>query len=142
MWLNKIKEKFVIIKNYSLYSRYIIVGAGTALFEYCTLIFLVEYTNAPKGLSNIIALLLSGLANYLLSRYWVFGKSSHRLFYEFILFWSAVISSMVINHLLFLFFINVLFIHYKIAKLMVIGIIVIYNFLFKKMIVFRKAYYK
>lgn len=118
--------------------RYSIVGGLTAAVEFSLLIFQVEFLSINYLLANVISFILAHLFNYILSRLWVFESGNIKKRIEFSLFMVFVGGGMLINQTLLWFFVDQVQIRYEISKAISIGVVIIWNYLTRKYIIFRK----
>lgn len=125
------------IKN-GEFLRFVVSGAVSALVEYCILIVLKEYCQLPLLYSNAISYIVTNIFNYFLSRLWVFGKGTHHVGKEMVLFFIVALVGLGLNQLVMDKIVSLFHVDYKIVKVFAIGIVVIWNFFAKKLLVFKK----
>lgn len=88
-------------------------------------------------ISNIIAWFFSVLFAYITNRIWVFESKSPEILKEMSLFFGGRIFSGVVDTVLMYLFIDVLVIGDFISKIVVQVIVIILNYIFSKLIVFK-----
>ncbi len=118
--------------------RYILVGILSVIMEFGILIFLVEYQQWPYLQANIIAFVITNIFNYLLSRHWVFAPGVRGRISEFLIFMTFVSIALGINQFFLWLFVESFNVNYKIAKSIAIGMTIIWNFLTRKHLIFKK----
>lgn len=118
--------------------RYVVAGGLTALAEFLILVMLIERFGFDALVANVIAFVVVNIANYLVSRHWVFEKTGMKKSVEFFLFTFVLTLGLSINQLVFWFFIDTFDMDYKIAKVLSLTFVVFWNFLTRKHLVFRK----
>ncbi len=116
--------------------KFVIAGILSVMLEFFILIVLVEKFDVNYLAANTVSFLITNIFNYLLSRFWVFGKSHRRIRYEILLFFSTTSVGLLINQGVMWVLVSHYQVYYKIAKLFAIVIVVIWNFWSKKFLVF------
>ena len=116
--------------------KFIVSGVLSVILEFYILIALVEKIGLTILISNSIAFIITNIFNYILSRIWVFGKSHRRIRHEILLFFATAAVGLTMNQIIMKVFVDSYHIHYKIVKLIAILIVVVWNFLTKKFLVF------
>jgi putative flippase GtrA len=119
--------------------RYLSSGLACAVIEYSVLVMLFGGLGWNVHVSNFTALTVACTCNYLLSRYWVFGQSDRQMHFEFMLFAGVTIVSFALNHLLFLALYKLQGWDYRIAKVATICVVTAFNYMAKRLFVFRKV---
>lgn len=117
--------------------RFIITGALSAGLEFFVYTSLITYLHFHYQYSNILAFIAANVLNYTLSRNWVFVKGRHSLSMEFVAFAIVAIVGLGLNILILWVMIDHIQIDYRIAKLFAIAIVVLWNFISKKRLVFQ-----
>ncbi|MBI1770250.1 MAG: GtrA family protein [Bacteroidetes bacterium] len=120
------------------FTRYIIVGVLSAVLELSLLILLVEVFGIPYLRGNIAAFFVIQMINYILSRHWVFQTKGSKKRIEFPISMFFVICGFLINQTGLWFFTDKLGMNYEISKIIAIALVVIWNFVTRKLIVFKK----
>jgi putative flippase GtrA len=141
------KELFVKFRkaNYILYikhnrlllGKYIFSGASSMVLELFLFYVLIHSLFLNPVLSSNLSLLLAGVFNYCLSRYWVFEKTSN-LRREILLFAIIFFVSLLINNVIFIFSIRFLKFSPMLSKCTAILISTGFNYITKKYLVFRE----
>jgi len=129
--------KAYIKRNKSLLGKYIFSGLSSMLLELSLFYVLIHSFYLNAVLSTNVSLLLAGVFNYCLSRYWVFEKTSN-LRREIILFAIIFFVSLLINNAIFIFSIHILKFSPMLSKCTAILISTGFNYLTKKYFVFRE----
>jgi Predicted membrane protein len=132
------KKVRMLIENKDIqrqFVRYILVGGSTAFFELTLFTFFRKAVHVDLALSNVIAVVLATLFNFILNRGWSFKKTSN------------LVRSMVLY--IILFCLNMAFstnaitlmVGWKIpdilAKLITMCMIMMWNFTLYRKIVFK-----
>jgi putative flippase GtrA len=118
--------------------RYIIVGVLSAILELLLLIFLVEVGRISYLRGNVFAFFFVQIINYVLSGYWVFQTKGNKKRIEFPVFMVFVILGFLINQVGLWFFVEKMEIKYEVSKVIAITLVVIWNFVTRRLIVFKK----
>ena len=116
--------------------KFVITGVLSVIIEFFILILLVERFKISILISNSIAFIITNIFNYILSRIWVFGKSHRRIRHEVLLFFGTGAVGLILNQFIMKTLVDLYHIDYKIAKLVAIVIVVFWNFVTKKYLVF------
>ena len=114
--------------------RFGVVGGIAFLIDYISLIICKEVFGLNVLLSAAIAFTISVIFNYILSVKWVFDvnkeKSEKRNFILFIIF---SIIGLILTEIIMWFGTDILKIHYLIVKIIATGIVMVFNFITRKM---------
>jgi len=117
---------------------FIIFGVLTTIVNIFAYVFFVEFFEINYLISNIIAWFISIVFAYITNRKWVFESKSKKILNEFILFLSGRISSGIIDSLLMFISVDIFVFNDLISKIVIGIIVVIFNYIFSKFIVFKK----
>ena len=127
--INKIKTN----KLFNQILKFGVVGGIAFVIDYITLIVCKEIFNINVLLSAAIAFTVSVIFNYILSIKWVFDvnkeKNSRKNFIIFIVF---SIIGLGLTELIMWFGTDVIKINYLIVKIIATGIVMIFNFITRK----------
>lgn len=110
-----------------------IVGAFAFLIDYAVLYMLTEWIGIYYLISSIISFCVSMVFNYILSIKWVFSVKRKQTIKEIIIFWILSIIGLLINQLVMYISVDHLNIYYMIAKLIATFIVMIWNFVTRKL---------
>lgn len=118
--------------------RYAIVGGVSFAVDYGFLYVLTECYGFHYLLSATISFIAGLAVNYLISIRWVFGKSklSSRAA-EFAVYGIIGVVGLLLNNLLLYLFTDHLHLHYMLSKLIAAAIVLAWNFLGRKIILFK-----
>lgn len=111
----------------------------SAAIEFSLLILLVEHLQIQLFLANTIAFTFTSIFNYFLSRIWVFELTGVRKRREFPMFMFFVTCGLLINQAGLYFLTEFFAMDYRLAKVLSIGLVVIWNFITRQRIVFKKG---
>ena len=116
---------------------YVVFGTFT-FFVNIIVYFLFENVLGVNYLiSNVIAWFFSVLFAYITNRIWVFESKSPDILKEMSLFFGGRIFSGVVDTVLMYLFIDVMMIGDDISKIVVQIIVIVLNYIFSKLIVFK-----
>lgn len=136
-----INKLLAIYRSNELYQqvlRFGIVGVLSAASEFGLLILLVEKFGLGYMQANFIAFCFVVIVNYIASRLWIFGAGSFSKGVEFISFFVVVLIGLGINQLSMYFWVESFAMDYRLAKILALALVIIWNFLAKKYFVFRR----
>lgn len=110
-----------------------VVGVIAFIVDCLSLYLLTEFLNVYYLISSIISFLLSIIVNYILSIKWVFDIKKKQSFKDVIIFTLLSTIGLLINLLVMYLSVEVFKIHYMIGKLIATFIVMIWNFVTRKM---------
>ena len=118
--------------------RFGVVGGSAFLIDYGIMVFLTEFGKMNYLLSSGISFAVSVIYNYVLSINWVFEvKKDQTGKRNFIYFLLLSIIGLGINEILMWIFVEALHIYYMAAKIGVTFIVMVYNFITRKIFLER-----
>lgn len=120
-------------KLISQFFKFGVVGVIAFIVDYLSLYMLTEFLNVYYLISSIISFLLSIIVNYILSIKWVFDIKKKQSFKDVIVFTLLSAIGLLINLLVMYLSVEVFKIHYMIGKLIATFIVMIWNFVTRKM---------
>ena len=120
-------------KLISQFFKFGVVGVIAFIVDYLSLYMLTEFLNVYYLISSIISFLLSIIVNYILSIKWVFDIKKKQSFKDVIIFTLLSTIGLLINLLVMYLSVEVFKIHYMIGKLIATFIVMIWNFVTRKM---------
>lgn len=136
------KKIMEIYKKYEEKINYLIFGVLTTfvnliVYALCTKLFSINYM-----ISNIIAWILSVLFAYITNKKYVFKSkcdSNKKVVYEIFQFFKyRVLSFIICDMLLLCLFVELLNMNDMIAKVIIQVVVIVLNYLFSKLFVFKK----
>ena len=116
---------------------YVFFGALTFLVNIVTYFIFEDLMGINYLISNILAWFFSVLFAYVTNRIWVFESKSPDILKEMSLFFGGRIFSGAVDTGLMYLFIDVLMISDLISKIVVQVIVIILNYIFSELIVFK-----
>lgn len=134
--------KEIIKRNREIIS-YLIIGVLTtivSLISYYLLTITILSPNNPLELTiaNIISWIISVLFAYITNRKYVFQSKDKKILKEASKFTLSRVTTLLIDILLMFIFVSILHFNDKIIKLLVQIIIIVLNYIFSKLLVFKK----
>ena len=116
-----------------------VVGVVCFLIDYGLMILLTEKFGVEYLISSGISFSVSVIVNYILSLTFVFdtGKGQNKIA-EFVIFVVLSVIGLGINQVLMWICVEKLHIHYMISKIGVTGVVMVYNFITRKLILEKK----
>jgi putative flippase GtrA len=119
---------------------YVVFGAFTFFVNLISYFFFANILNINYLISNAIAWFLSVLFAYVTNRTWVFESKSPKILKEMSLFFGGRIFSGVVDMVLMYTFIDLLVFDDTISKIVVQIIVIVLNYIFSKLIVFKETH--
>ena len=119
---------------------YVVFGAFTFFVNLISYFFFANILNINYLVSNAIAWFLSVLFAYITNRTWVFESKSPKILKEMSLFFGGRIFSGVVDMVLMYTFIDLLVFNDSISKIVVQIIVIVLNYIFSKLIVFKETH--
>ncbi len=115
--------------------RFGVTGGICFLIDYFLMVFLTEIVGLYYLISNIVSFTVSTVVNYLLSMHFVFeGKKDVNRWKEFTEFTVLSCIGLGMNTLLMWLFTSRAGWHYMVSKIIVTAIVMIYNFISRKLL--------
>lgn len=115
-----------------------LVGFLCFFIDYGIMVFLTEVFNVNYLISSGISFTISVIVNYVLSLTFVFDTKKGNKAKEFVIFIVLSVVGLGINQVLMWFCVDVLGIFYMISKIGATAIVMVYNFITRKLILERK----
>lgn len=116
-----------------------LVGGIAFLIDSCILFVLTEYFNIHYLISSTISFIVATIWNYFLSVFWIFDVTKvEKKTQELTSFFILSIIGLGINQLLMYIFVEYIQIYYLFAKVISTCIVMIYNFITRKLFMERK----
>lgn len=110
-----------------------VVGASAFIIDYSILYFLTEYLNIYYLISSVISFIISLIFNYILSIKWVFNVNKKQTIKDVIIFTVLSAFGLLINTFVMWLSVDVLKIHYMVGKIVATFIVMIWNFVTRKL---------
>lgn len=111
-----------------------LVGFLCFFIDYGIMVFLTEVDGVHYLLSSGISFTVSVIVNYVLSLTYVFETEQKNRVKEFIIFVVLSVIGLGINQVLMWFCVDILGIFYMISKIGATAVVMVYNFITRKMI--------
>ena len=112
-----------------------VVGTLAFVIDYGLLYALTEFGHIYYLVSSIISFSVSVIFNYILSIKWVFDVQKKQGVKEFITFIVLSVIGLIINSVLMYVMVDLMNIHYMIAKIVATIIVMVYNFITRKIFI-------
>ena len=132
--MNKLLEKKIVRQIL----KFTVVGGLAFLIDYGLLYILTEFIGIHYLISSIISFTVSVIFNYILSIKWVFDVNKKQGLKEFILFIILSVIGLIINEIIMYLMVDIMNIHYMISKLFSTGVVMVYNFITRKIFIESK----
>lgn len=133
-----------LIKKYSEVIRYLIIGVLTTIisliiYYFCVFTFLNPSVAIELQIANIISWIISVLFAFFTNRSYVFKSKNENILKEGISFFNSRVTTLLIDMLIMFLFVTVFKFNDKIVKLIDQVIVIILNYIFSKLFVFKKV---
>lgn len=132
------KKLIELYKKYEEIINYLIVGVMTTLVSIGTYAICTKCLNINYMIANIISWIISVLFAYITNRIFVFKSESKKIILEIYQFFKYRIFSFIIEIFLMYVFVELINIDDMISKIIVQIIVIILNYVFSKLFVFKK----
>jgi len=116
---------------------FLVVGVVSAIFDLLLFILLSDYFKIDYLIASFGSTCLAILFNYYLSKKWVFSSGKHSSRMEFTAFMVFSGIGVVLNQILIWLFVEHVLLDPKLSKIIAIGIVSVFNFITKKLFVFK-----
>lgn len=133
-----------IFKKYREIISYLFIGVLTTIvslasYYVLTTLFLSPDNAISLQIANIISWIISVLFAYITNRKYVFLSSDKNILKEFGKFTLSRVTTLLIDMALMFIFVSILHFNDKLIKLIVQVVIIVINYIFSKLLVFRKG---
>ena len=112
-----------------------VVGGLAFLIDYCLLYVLTEFIGIHYLISSVISFIVSLIFNYILSIKWVFDVTKKQTIKEVTIFVILSVMGLGINQIVMYLGSDILHIHYMITKLAATAIVMVWNFVTRKIFI-------
>lgn len=114
--------------------KFAVVGVSAFMIDYVLMVLITEVFSINYLLSNAISFSASVIYNYILSIFWVFDVDSSKSNQckNLVIFIVLSMIGLLINQLLMWIQVNQLNIYYMIAKIFATVVVMVYNFISRK----------
>ena len=120
------------------FSRYLCAGTLTFLIDFIIYFVLTELFDISYLFANLVGVCAGILTSYFLCVKWVFyHRRYQKVLLEFPLFTLTCMVGVTLNELTLWIVVEFMSIHHLVAKVIVTAIIFVFNFFFKKLLLFR-----
>ena len=128
-------NKFIHSKLFKQLFRFGIVGFTAFLIDAGLLYILTDFLHIHYLISSVISFTVSLIYNYILSIFWVFDVKKKQTYKEVLLFTILSVIGLGINQLVMYVGVDFLNIYYMLCKIMATIIVMIYNFITRKIFI-------
>lgn len=119
--------------------RYAFVGGWATLADWGVLYFLTEWAKVHYLVSGVVAFVMGLTVNFLLSKKFVFSgeKKQHSSSTEFIVYAIIGIIGLVMTEIIMYILTDKLKFYFMIPKIIATGVVFVWNFVARKMVLYR-----
>jgi putative flippase GtrA len=119
--------------------KFVLVGGLSFILDFILYYIFTRFFLISEMTSQVISFSISLIFNYLMSMKYVFvSKDSLKKHHEFMIFVTLSVLGAGLNWLLFYLMVYVLSIHDLITKIVVAGIVMVFNFVTRKLFIEKK----
>ena len=116
--------------------RFAIVGGLAFVVDFGLLLFLTEIVGVNYLVSATLSFIASVIVNYILSVYWVFDSKGHKKsVLKIVMFFVLATCGLLINNAIMWFSVEILAISYIIGKLVATFVVMVFNFVTRKILI-------
>lgn len=136
--IQKIME---LAKKYRELITYVIFGVLTTIVDFGSYLILTRFLAVNEDISNVIAQILAIIFAFITNKLFVFEDKNMKainVLLQFFKFTSLRLVTLFINSALFTLLVHTLKINDIITKIIVSFIVIVLNYIFSKLIIFRK----
>lgn len=123
-------KKLIKSERFIEFLRFSVNGAVCFLIDWSVMMLLMRFTGLPDWLSIAAGFLVSVVVNYLICIFWVFDGTKNQTVISKIIFLGSSVAGLLLTELLMLLLIP--FISPAIAKFIVAVIVMIWNYIMKR----------
>ncbi len=118
--------------------RYVIVGGIAFVVDYGLLFVLTEYLHFHYLVSATISFIAGLIVNYAISTSWIFRHSKlENKWMEFLIYSLIGVVGLLVNNGMLYLLTDYLHIHYMFSKLITAAVVMVWNFVGRKVILFK-----
>lgn len=128
-------RKFVNSKLFKQIFKFGIVGGLAFLIDYGVFTLLTQILNVHYLIASILSFSISVIFNYILSIKWVFDVTKKQTTKDFIVFIVLSIIGLILNSVVMYIAVDLIHIHELISKIIATAIVMVYNFITRKIFV-------
>lgn len=119
--------------------KFVIVGGLSFVLDFILYYIFTRFIHIPEMLAQVMSFSISVVFNYLLSMKFVFvAKDNLKKHHEFMIFVTLSILGAGLNWLLFYVMVYLMSIHDLITKIIVAGVVMVFNFITRKIFIEKK----
>lgn len=136
-----LKLMISILKKYKEIIMYGIMGVLTTIINIATFQFIEKVFGVPALINNVIAWIIAVIFAYLTNKLFVFESKSFKkdiLFKEIVSFTSARIFTLLLEELIIYVMIDLMNINSLAVKVFSNIVVILVNYIFSKLVVFKK----
>ena len=126
--IDKIKDNKLLMQII----KFVIVGGTAFIIDYGIFTLLSQFIHIHYLIASIVSFSISVFYNYILSIKWIFNVRKKQTSKEFIMFIFFSVIGLVLNSLIMYILVDLFYIHEMISKIIATGIVMIYNFITRK----------
>ena len=122
----------------SQFLKYILIGNISNIIDFSCLYILTEFADFHYTISFAISFVLGSFTNYIIGILWIFGRSRHCVYNEFLFVFIISIVGLIFGELIIFLLVEYAKLHYLISKFVSAVIVMFWNFYGRKKWVFVK----
>lgn len=122
----------------SQFIRYILIGNISNIVDFSCLYVLTEFVNIHYTISVAFAFLIGLVINHIIGILWIFGRSTHNVYVEFLLVLIISIIGLILSEIIIFVLVEYMSLHYMISKFVSAVIVMFWNFYGRRKWIFVK----
>ena len=120
-----------------IFIKFAVVGFSGMVIDFAVTWLFKERLKANKYIANSVGFIAAATNNYILNRVWTFKSHDENIPREFFSFFTVSVVGLMINNLIIYLLTDKLNVKFYFAKLIAIGVTVIWNFFANYLVTFR-----
>lgn len=136
-YIKRILDFFIGEKSIGQFVRYLVVGFSTFFLEYFLFFMLFRVIGLDDLIANSISITIVFWFNFLMNRFWSF-KSKERLLKQVLQYAVLFVFNITFSNVFMYVMSDFVGISPLISKVLVMGLIVMWNFVLYKKVIYRK----
>jgi putative flippase GtrA len=118
---------YYLVDKYKKFIKFCFVGLLNSILDVSIFVFLIEKIKSPLIVSNTLSFFSVVLISFFLNKFWTFRNNKNEKRIQFIKFFLVSLIGLMLSNILLYFFVKI-GVFYLLAKIIVIVLVVFWNF--------------